>query len=79
MQLEEDPEQGLMAFNITKEERSKLVRQQQGQQGDPAASGVGSLHSRQFVLPMDMAIWKDMCRVVPGGRGLMPHRPRHAG
>lgn len=76
MRLEEDPEEGLVARHVTKEEKLKLVRQQQC---GPAPSGAGSLHSQQFVMQLDMETWREMCKVVPGGRGLMPHRPRHAG
>jgi hypothetical protein len=86
--LERDSQLGLLVTTLTKAQRTALADAKNEQQQDgpaaaaataeataaAAAAGVSSGGAHQFMLTMDMALWKDMCQVVARGDALMPHR-----
>jgi hypothetical protein len=60
-----------MVTYLTKEQKAQLEKQRKSAAAAAAASSSGS---NQFIMSIDMATWRDMCRAVPRGQGLMPHR-----
>lgn len=57
-----------MVHNVSREQRVQLTRQQE--------AGQGKLLPHQFMMQLDMGLWKDMCAVVRRQDTLMPQRPR---
>lgn len=71
--LEDDSERGLMVQHITVERQAQLKREHEAA---TAAGAAGRLNPHQFMMQLDMDIWRDMRAVVQRGETLMPQRAR---
>jgi hypothetical protein len=74
--LEEDKEQGVMVEHISPERLKELTAGTQ--RAATAAGAAGGQTPHQFMMHMDMDMWRDMCLVVRPTETLMPKRPRIA-
>jgi hypothetical protein len=62
-----------MVTYLTKEQHQQL-EQQRAPAAAAAAAAAAAPSAHQFMMNIDMALWRDMCQVVPRGEALMPHR-----
>jgi hypothetical protein len=67
-EIHPDPQRGLMVTYLTREQKEQLEHQRM------SATAAASSGSNQFIMNIDMAMWREMCRAVPRGQGLMLHR-----